>query len=886
MKLSPLLIAISLTSTLGALAFGQAPQLSAPAWLPGDTTPGASTGEQTVPRIAAGGGGYLAVWSDSRALVVGGEQTTDLDVYAMRLDASGTPLDATPIPVTTRYGYQRNPQVAWNGESWLVVWESQDPAFSYYGDYLRGARVSSAGVVLDPQSILIRTSTSSSSIWSMCANGAEWVVAAEGTSAGDNDLVGIRVGANGMLLTPTPVVLQPAEYFLHFGIRVVAAQGQVLLSWSGASNPVARRFGASLAPIGSVFDIPGSNLGTSGNSYYAAWFSGSGVVGSPIALDGTVLNPGGVSLFSGVNALAAPAWDGTRWWIGAQHVTQGILGIRVAANGSPVDPGGLVVQAPAGATLQSPALAGGLGGGAVFAWSSFGPGSLGSNEISTRAASASFALGATTPCSTAAPAQLRPAVCAGPDGYAIAFESALGATRRVLVQRLGVQGNAIDSEPILAGSATTYAGAGIAWNGSVFCVVWNDGSNVVARRMRPDGSFVDPAPIAVMQGASADVDAVGSVFLVVTTNSTSFSPEFRSTFVRRFDGATGSFLDAGPINIGGGFSQLARVATVDGRWLVTYQSNWSHDSAIADVVAAFVNADGSLGTSYGLGTPGGAPQVADGNDGALVVWRYGSTANATNDVVCRRIGHDGSIGVTATLSAAVGRQMNPTVTWDGSQWLVAWEDQRNQVTFYDKRTDIYGSRVAANGAVLDPASFVWLASDQAIASPALATYGARSLLVASDVRPEVPFGAFRLTAVRTLSDCASAARYCSSGTNSSGTAARIDSSGSASLSANNLVLSASNLPANAIGLFFRGTRPIQPATPFGNGLRCVGGATVRLGTLQAAGGVVSAPQNLASAAWNGVSAGALGYVQFWFRDPFAGGAAFDTTDALEFTFCP
>ncbi len=882
-------LSLCTTMLLGSASFAQVPQLGPPAWFPGDLAFGAAAGEQTAVRVAAGGQGFLAVWSDTRSTLSSGESTTDVDVYAMRLDPLGAPIDATPIPVTTRYGYQRNPQVAWNGENWLVVWESQDPAFSYYADHLRGARISPAGIVLDPQSVAIRPSISSSSIWSMCANGSQWVVAAEGTSGGDNDLVGIRVAANGTLVSPTPVVLQPAEYFLHFNIHLASAQGEVLLAWSGASTPVARRFDSSLAPIGPVFTTATTNIASNGASYYATWYGGSSqVVGSPIATDGTPQFPAGIPIFSsfGSTALTDASWDGSQWWACGLHATQGVIGARIAPSGTVLDVGGVTVQSPAGSTISSPRVSGGLSGGAQFAWSSFGSGSaFSSNEVYGRHASAAFGLEPAALVSTARPAQLRPAVCAGPDGFAVVFESALGSTRRVLVERFDVMGQALDAEPILAGT-TPSAGAGIAWNGSVYCLAWNDGTGVVARRMSANGTFLDPAPIPVMSGASADVDAVGSVFLIVTTESTSFSPEFRSTFVRRFDGATGSFLDAGAVNIGGGYSQLARVAAVGGRWLVTYQTNDSHDSPQASIIATFVNSDGTLGVSTGVGYPGGSPDVADGDGAALLVWRSLSPANANNDVVCRRVSTDGILGPTVTISAAPGRQMNPKVTWDGTQWLVAWEDQRNQVTFYDRRTDVYGARISAGGALLDPASFLWRDSEQSVSWPTLATNGARTLLVTSEMRPEAPYAATRLAAVRTLGDCASPARFCRADTNSSGLAARIDSSGSSSLSANNLVLSASNLPANAVGLFFQGTRTAQPATPFGNGLRCVSGAVRRLEIVQASGGVVAAPQDFSSPVWSGVAANDVRYVQFWFRDPLAGGANFDSSDALELTFCP
>src|SRR5262249_41021191 len=70
--------------------------------------------------------------------------------------------------------------------------------------------------------------------------------------------------------------------------------------------------------------------------------------------------------------------------------------------------------------------------------------------------------------------------------------------------------------------------------------------------------------------------------------------------------------------------------------------------------------------------------------------------------------------------------------------------------------------------------------------------------------------------------------YGASTVNSSGAAATISSTGSASVCGNDLTLVASNLPANVPGLFFCGATKIDPCVPFGNGVRCVASPTQRL----------------------------------------------------------
>lgn len=129
--------------------------------------------------------------------------------------------------------------------------------------------------------------------------------------------------------------------------------------------------------------------------------------------------------------------------------------------------------------------------------------------------------------------------------------------------------------------------------------------------------------------------------------------------------------------------------------------------------------------------------------------------------------------------------------------------------------------------------------------------------------------------------------YCVAGVNSVGAGAHMCSSGSASVAANDLVLTCSDLPPNQFGLFYYGTS--QDFAPLGNGFRCVGGQLFRLPMDQASGaGVASraldntAPPHAAGL----ISAGDTWTFQFWYRDPAGGGAGFNLSDAHVVTFTP
>jgi len=128
--------------------------------------------------------------------------------------------------------------------------------------------------------------------------------------------------------------------------------------------------------------------------------------------------------------------------------------------------------------------------------------------------------------------------------------------------------------------------------------------------------------------------------------------------------------------------------------------------------------------------------------------------------------------------------------------------------------------------------------------------------------------------------------YCAALPNSTGIPATIQLTGSPSFSLNNMVLSALDLPDAATCSFFHGTARVDPATTFGNGLRCAGGTVKRLATLQAIGGSMIQFQDLSGSPYVGTQPGDVLRFQLVYRDAAAGGAGFNTTAALEVTFCP
>ncbi len=140
--------------------------------------------------------------------------------------------------------------------------------------------------------------------------------------------------------------------------------------------------------------------------------------------------------------------------------------------------------------------------------------------------------------------------------------------------------------------------------------------------------------------------------------------------------------------------------------------------------------------------------------------------------------------------------------------------------------------------------------------------------------------------------CTDPIPYCTSSVNSTGSGAAISWTGTASPVHDNFYLVTTGGPANQPLLYYYGAAQI--ATPFGNGVRCVGAGG--LGTFRfqvtALDGSGAASQKVdfsqAPAGGGGLgswSPGDTWYCQGWYRDPADGGAGFNLTDGLEVNVC-
>lgn len=745
------MLLVFLIITAGSVAlFAQSPALSGPNWLPGNAAIGAAAGQQDSPVIVRGGNQFLAVWVDSRStynqpLTEQSDEQTGNDIYAVRLDANGTPIDSTPIIIDQTYGYQRAPKVAWNGQAWLVVYESQDFTGSYYSTYIHAVRVSATGTVLDSPSLLVYGADYVGQ-WAVASDGNNWCVVSN--TNGVRGVVARRISSAGAFLDTPPAVLLPPTASYWGGITLNSARGEYLLTYQDFSPMHARRFnGATLAPVGAQFDVPSNQIASNGNDYFVIFYNaGNQPAGSRLTYTGTLLDPAGVPITDGTRSAFESdiTWSGTYWWYTWIDGFVGVLAARITPANQVLDFNGVALDPATKDTLGMHHVAGRPDGGAQLVFHDHRLTAREDYDVATASFSTAMARTAPATISSGAPSQRSVDIVHGPNEFFVAYSSQVDGVMRILAQRLDRNGVAIDATPIEVASGALYGTVRAAWNGSLYLVVWADSSGIKARRLDSNLTLVDAAPIAVMPGWSPDAAALGETFLVTSVHSPTY-PQFRSVFARRLDGKTGKVLDSASIPLGGTYASLPRVESFGNRWFVAFQNNYTHDDPQGQVLGAWVAPNGTTPGSFNVTYNGFQPALAISGQVALIASRRNSAANANNDIQAVRMSLDGTIlDAPFTVSAATGRQTYPTAAWDGANFFVSWQDQRNQAVFFDNRTDIYAAQINTDGQVLDTDGFVIAAGAIPEMQPAIASGGGDTLIGVSTFRPDTALVAYRI----------------------------------------------------------------------------------------------------------------------------------------------
>ena len=248
--------------------------------------------------VAFDGRNYLVVWQDYLS-------TRGESLLAARVAPDGTLLDTTAIPIADD---AYDPVVAFDGANYMVAWWAYG-----LGRTVNVTRVTPSGAVLDPGGIVVGRELYAVPTPAIGFNGTNYLVAWPGLErpVGNHYLKAARVSPAGGVLDPTGIEIM--RHGAEFLTPAVTSDGNnFLVVWQHPGPPCCWIYGVRLSPGGSVLDPSGIIITSeswdasdpavafNGSNYLVAWTDNraleSDIYGARVRRDGVVLDQRGILL--------------------------------------------------------------------------------------------------------------------------------------------------------------------------------------------------------------------------------------------------------------------------------------------------------------------------------------------------------------------------------------------------------------------------------------------------------------------------------------------------------------------------------------------------------------------------------------------------------------
>ncbi|MDI6809596.1 MAG: T9SS type A sorting domain-containing protein [Candidatus Eisenbacteria bacterium] len=639
--------------------------------------------DQRSPAVAFDGTNYLVVWEDLRS--------GSSDLYAARVTPTGAVLDSAGLVITVASGNQSNPKLVFDGTNYFLAWEdTRNGSPDVYG-----ARVTPSGTVLDVDGFPIDTRNSIKDEIALCYGGGAYLVAWSDSRMGDRDIYGRWVRPSGVVLGDSAMVI-----FRQSGDQenpsIAFNSSAFFVVWQDlrADSVSADIYGARILPEDQPLDTrgilisvgPGEQLRPSiaanGLDFMVAW---QDTRDNPIEINALDIYGSIFRISMSADTLAYSARDsllspdkskpknpryqsaarvlpmGTGFFVGWEEQmadTLDIFGTRVTLQGNVLD----VALAVATGRSAQMSLACTPGQTDFFmVWQDYK--SSYSDIYGTRMNSSGTLLDASALLiSMVGNDQWAPAIGVTTDGSQalLVWEDRRNATTPdIYGVRVSQDGTIRDPRAVkINGGAQTQATPAVAFDGTNYLAVWSDFVSTTNWDIK--GTLVDMAGVVSSPTGTTmhQLDSNHHLAPAAAFGDTAYLVVWEQR-----NGTTGVY-DLYGVHVR---KNLARV----------------------EAISFIVNA------SY---SEQHAPQIAFGATNYLVVWedrRFG-----VYDIYCTVVGSRGSVPDTAgkIISDAVGSQAFPSLAFDGAKFLVAWEDYRSGGT-----SDIYASKVDTTGRIIGSA---------------------------------------------------------------------------------------------------------------------------------------------------------------------------------------
>ena len=621
--------------------------------------------------VAFDGTNYFIVWSDSR-------NGSDYDIYGARISMSGTLIDTPGILISSAEGYQSEPYAIFDGTNYFVVWTDQRNG----SQDIYGARVTTEGIVLDTDGILISDAINDQFFPSVAFDGTNYfVVWSDFRNGSDYDIYGARINTSGTVLDPLGIPVSSdtnAEYYP----RISFDGTNYFVVWTEYTGNDSLRndiYGVRVSPSGTVIDaqkIPVSTalynqfcplVSFDGANYFVVWEDERNgnydIYGARVSPSGNLLDLDGIpiSTAAGTQYSSSLTFDGTNYFVVWEDLRNGsdcdIFGTYVTTSGTVLDTEGIAI-------------------------------------------------------STASDDQSSPSVIFGNTEYLVVWTYWHSYPERIsdiYGARVTQSGQVIDTQGIIVSNyAYSQDYPSVSFDGTNYLIVWSDYRNgsfypdLYGIRVDGTGTIIDSTPIPISTASygqySPSVAFDGTNYMIVWANSTqNGSYDIYGARVN----TSGVVLDpAGfPISTAGRAQVFPHIIFGDTNYFVVWEDRRNTN---ADIYGARVDTSGKVLDTLGIPISTqidreSSPSVAFDGTNYFVVWEDRRNDPYYSDIYGARVTSSGVVIDTLgiPISEAVYNQEYPSLAFDGTNYFVVWQDKRNG------DYDIYGTRVDLSGAVLD-----------------------------------------------------------------------------------------------------------------------------------------------------------------------------------------
>lgn len=425
------------------------------------------TGAQLNPRISScGSTNCMVVWEDYRVDV------SNADIYATRLNSTMTVMDRNGIAIATGADPQELPGIGYDGIRLLVTWRNRT------NRWIRGARVSTSGSLLDSSGFNVSLSAAGSAGACVCGcpNG------------------GFEVGWNNISMSGNDALVA----------KVPGSGG-----FAGSDGTV----------VSMAYDTqPYYSVADNGTEYAVVWSKKvdgkSCILGARVSHSGTLINSTAVNLTAAVNGQQTQpsiAWNGTEYlvaWCGNETYDSSSLdirGFRLDSNLAVKD----TIPINIGVVSEDQTMPHVASNGSKFlvTWEDY-RNAVAPNYYTDIYGAIVDASGSVTyipsGINVSTGDQLKP--CSASDGsdFYVVWEDYRAGYTQVYGVKVSSTGT-VASTTGTAMPATSYSQTtpNICFGGGYYFLTWSDYSRITGCRVTPNGSITDIAGIIVDTGVTA-----------------------------------------------------------------------------------------------------------------------------------------------------------------------------------------------------------------------------------------------------------------------------------------------------------------------------------------------------------------------------------------------